>query len=453
MRTYSAEERMHRLVKQLLDSGEAESVEHAERIFHGFRLSLTIGAAESRSPAHQAALLTAIALARRVFFGGVSVNGPLDVPLAVSLLPANSLASAVRQLGAVVATEVDSSIPRITIGGPPRKRASTFDVRAAFGAWRGGVVPSDMRAPDDPAAMPLAPMLAAALAVSEAFAFVRGEGAMPGHRDVGLSLWKPEEDWVHGVEAEGPPLKLLPSRLWIIGLGHLGQAYLWGLALLPYRQSSGATLFLQDMDVITPSTESTSILTDHTLIGQHKARAMAGWAERRGFETLLCERRFDGNTLRRQDEPGVALCGVDNALARRSLDAVGFDLVVEAGLGRGYDDFRALRVHTLPASRPASDIWRSEETRQVGLDLPAYRRLKTEGMDQCGVTLLAGKAVGAPFVGAVAATLVLSEVLRALHGGPVHELIDLDLTSVEHRTLVPSRYDFATLNPGFVVVP
>jgi hypothetical protein len=222
---------------------------------------------------------------------------------------------------------------------------------------------------------------------------------------------------------------------------------------LPYRQSNGAKLFLQDMDVITPSTESTSILTDHRLVGQRKARAMAGWAERRGFETLLCERRFDGNTVRRQDEPGLALCGVDNALARRSLDAVGFDLVVEAGLGRGYDDFRALRVHTLPASRPASEIWRTEETRQVGLDLPAYRQLQTDGMDQCGVTLLAGKAVGAPFVGAVAATLVLSEVLRSLHGGPVHELIDLDLTSVEHRTLVPSRHDFATLNPGFVVVP
>jgi hypothetical protein len=41
------------------------------------------------------------------------------------------------------------------------------------------------------------------------------------------------------------------------------------------------------------------------------------------------------------------------------------------------------------------------------------------------VTLLAGKAVGAPFVGAVAATLVLAEVLRLLHGGTLHRLVDL----------------------------
>ena len=33
------------------------------------------------------------------------------------------------------------------------------------------------------------------------------------------------------------------------------------------------------------------------------------------------------------------------------------------------------------------------------------------------MTLLASKAVGAPFVGSIAATLVLSEVLRMLHGG------------------------------------
>ena len=38
-------------------------------------------------------------------------------------------------------------------------------------------------------------------------------------------------------------------------------------------------------------------------------------------------------------------------------------------------------------------------------------------LDRCGVTLLAGKAVGAPFVGTLAATLVLAEVLRLLHGG------------------------------------
>jgi hypothetical protein len=59
--------------------------------------------------------------------------------------------------------------------------------------------------------------------------------------------------------------------------------------------------------------------------------------------------------------------------------------------------------------------------------------------------------VGAPFVGATAATLVLSEVLRLLHGGTVHELIDLDLKAIEYRSTVPTQQDFSTLNPGYVM--
>lgn len=450
MNTFPAQERMHRLIKQALDSGEAESLEAAERLFRGFRLSIRIESTESLAPAHQAALLTALALARRVFLGGVYVTGALDVPLTVPLVSVDTLAAAVQQLGGIVGTDAQHDAPRVSIGGNPRKRGAAFDVRTALFGWCGGVVPSDTAAPDDGSAMPLAAMLAAALAVSEAFAFVRGEGEAPGHRDVGLSLWKPQEDWLHGTDVEGPQMRFLPSQLWIIGLGHLGQAYLWGLGLLPYPRHSGTVLLLQDIDTITPSTESTSILTDLSLVGQRKARAMAAWSESRGFETVVCERRFDAATARRDDEPGVALCGVDNGLARRALDVAGFDLVVEAGLGRGYDDFRTLRLHTLPGARPAAELWRAEDNVQADVDLPAYRKLHAEGMEQCGITLLAGKAVAAPFVGAVAASLALAELIRLLHGGSVHQVIDLDLKAIEHRAVVLNRNDFGSLNPGFI---
>lgn len=72
-------------------------------------------------------------------------------------------------------------------------------------------------------------------------------------------------------------------------------------------------------------------------------------------------------------------------------------------------------------------------------DRPAYTKLPEDGLlDHCGMTLLAGKAVGAPFVDAAAATLALSEILRLLHGGPVLRLIDLDLLGIENRTIVPT---------------
>ena len=67
------------------------------------------------------------------------------------------------------------------------------------------------------------------------------------------------------------------------------------------------------------------------------------------------------------------------------------------------------------------------------------------------MTLLAGKAVGAPFVGSIAATLALSEVLRLLHGGVAHQLIDVDLLSLDQRVTSLHSGDFSSLNPGFAL--
>ncbi|MFC7694441.1 hypothetical protein ACFQY5_37770 [Paeniroseomonas aquatica] len=258
-------------------------------------------------------------------------------------------------------------------------------------------------------------------------------------------------DWLAPDDCE-PTLTYLPSRLWLIGLGHLGQAYLWALALLPFAKPENVALVLQDIDVISPSTESTSILSDATLIGQKKTRAIAAWAEARGFHTAIHERLFDASFRRQADEPAVALCGLDNAAGRRALDQVGFDFIVEVGLGRGHRDFRTMRLHVLPGSRSAAEIWKVAPAAETVEDRPAYSRLLVEGaLDRCGMTLLAGKAVGAPFVGAVAATLAVSEVLRLLHGGPIHRLLDIDLLSLEQRVASGHPGDFGRINPGFAL--
>jgi hypothetical protein len=446
-------DKLHRLVKHALDSGAAASIAEAEALFAGYRVSLRIGEKAARDRHHQAALLTAVALARRVFLGGVSVAPLPNTPLAVALPYGSTLAEAIAGLGAGIG-EAGAGTPLIEIGGAPSARRAPFHVRAVFAGWRGGIVPAPAEAAPPPVpVMALAPMLAAALAVNEAFLYVSGNSGIAGRRAVGLSLWDPAPacDWLGGPLTE-PVLSLLPERLWLIGLGHLGQAYLWGLGLLPFPHPQDLTLVLQDIDIITPSTESTSILSDSALVNVKKTRAMAAWAERRGFTTAIHERLFDASFRRQDDEPAVALCGLDNGVGRQALDQVGFDFVVEAGLGRGHRDFRAIRLHTLPASRPASRIWRSAQAGDQVEDRPAYKGMLASGvLDRCGVTLLAGKAVGAPFVGAVAATLALSEVLRLLEGGAVHELIDVDLMAPEYRSAVLTRQDFSSINPGYVL--
>ena len=76
--------------------------------------------------------------------------------------------------------------------------------------------------------------------------------------------------------------------------------------------------------------------------------------------------------------------------------------------------------------------------------------LRDGELDRCGVALLAGKAVGAPFVGAVASCLVLSEVLRLLHGGPLHQVVDVDLLGIDDRSVVPQGTSLYSVNPGYV---
>ena len=193
------------------------------------------------------------------------------------------------------------------------------------------------------------------------------------------------------------------------------------------------------------------MLTSAAQVGQKKTRTMATWAQQCGFTTSIQERLFAADFTRQANEPSVALCGLDNAIGRRALDQVGFDFVVEAGLGRGYRDFRTMRLHTLPGPREASSLWTATDTAEDLASRPAYQELLKEGnLDRCGVTLLAEKSVGAPFVGAVAACLAISEILRLLHGGPIHQSLNLDLQAVEHCFAVPHPSDFSLINPGFV---
>jgi hypothetical protein len=100
----------------------------------------------------------------------------------------------------------------------------------------------------------------------------------------------------------------------------------------------------------------------------------------------------------------------------------------------------------------AGTLWRDEgEGSQSAVDAAAYRKMLDEGsLDRCGVTLLAGKAVGAPFVVAIAATLVLAEVLRLLHGGALHRLIDMNVIDLAYVRAVPQLRDFSAFNPGFI---
>jgi hypothetical protein len=431
-------EALNRSAKLFVDRGEVGTIEEATAKLRAFRIHLFIGPAAAASATHQATLLTAVNCGRRTFLGGVTVSGALDTRLAVAVTPGETLGDAVKALQGEVLAHVPSDAPFVSIGPPPERAANGFAVRTTFDGWRAGVVPLGGPALPEKQEFTAAGVLAGALAVAEVFAHLDGD-QMAGYRAVGLSLWdqSASADWTSASADELPPTAL-PRDLWIIGLGHLGQAFLWTLGLLPYAAPSEVRLFLQDVDVAGDSTESTSVLTTGADRGRLKTRICAGWAEARGFQTRLVERRFEADLRVADDEPLLALCGVDNPEARSILEGAGFATIFEAGLGSGVEDFRLIRTHSFPAPMSAAEAWaRSFDDGACAAPAEppaAYLNLKDRGeLDECGLTRLAEVAVGAPFVGMVAAAVLIAQTVRMIADGARPTVLNLDLRSLPHR--------------------
>jgi hypothetical protein len=445
---------LHRTAKYFMDNGRAETHDEAMGLLRRFGLTICVGSEIAGSIDQQAALLTLINLARRTFLAGVDVIGVPAAPSITPLAVNQSLRQAVKELGGNLVEESKQEWPSALIGNVESRPGKMPCWRLTWDGWRGGVIPAreERRLPEG-LAVALTPILAAAACAAEAFSYNAGDHPMAGRRTAGISLWHPGADWLTADPTE-PQLAYLPSRLWLIGLGNLGQAFAWTLASLPYAEPHKVQLVLQDFDRIAYSNESTSVLASITDVGRRKARVVADWLDARGFETFVNELRFGAWTRRADSEPNVALCGVDNALARMALEKPQFGLVVEAGLGAGPEAFRSLSVHTFPASRTAEEIW----SRQAGRgdhkveDMPAYRSLKREGMDSCGLARLASRTVGVPFVGLIAACLALSELLRRLNGGHPLEMASASVTALDNIENVPASFPLAPYAFGHLPV-
>ena len=155
-----------------------------------------------------------------------------------------------------------------------------------------------------------------------------------------------------------------------------------------------------------------------------------------GFNVRLFERLLDSHTRRQDGEPKVILSGLDNLRSRRYLGSAGFLRTIDAGLGSSHDRYQNILVRSFFGKFDSRSIYEDPIPSAQSPDvISAYEREISEQVEagsreadvRCGILGLAGKAVGVSFVGAVAAALVLSEVLRPLHGGTSMELVSVDL--------------------------
>lgn len=452
-------DKLHRTVKLELDEGRAMTLNGAREVANQYVLQIDVGSEIVESETRQAMLLTAVNAGCRAFIGGVRVRLRDNRPMSVRWSDTKGVAASVESFGGEIVDSIDHDHPTLVIGNVAQRPPGSIVLYCTWEGWSGGVVERQERRLAEFMEFPLSGILSAAFGVSEAFQHVRG-CPVSGRRSAGLSLWKPDCNWERE-DSSGEPCEYLPKRLWLIGLGHLGQAYAWALGLLPYPEPTEVDLILQDYDTIVEANKSTGMLSDDSTVGRRKSRVVAGRLEAQGFRTTITERPFDCTTRRGGSEPGVALAGVDDTGPRRILENAGFDLVVDAGLGAETWNYHDILIHSFPSGIRAATAWpdRTETSTTSSVDQPAYvdlqQRLKkhtmlSDGAIECGIIELAGRSVGAAFVGCVAATLVVAEVLRVLSGGPRFEVVSLSMRSPHKPQVADNTLQRAPVNPGFV---
>lgn len=396
-----------RLAKILVDS-EGISFPEAQVRLRALTLDVVV-AANAVSPAAHAAVLTAVSVGHRTFVGGVRVSGAIDQPLN-SALPLNSpsLGEAAVEVGA---SAFEGSPSRRIIIGTGRALDPAWSVEAWWDGWRAGTAEPGERACGD-SDNPLAGIAAGALAVGKAFEAERGRTL---DLYVEIDLWPVTSE--NGA-APGFAEIFLPGAIWLIGLGNLGQAFLWALTALPYADPNNVSLVLQDRDKISEENWATSVLVTDETYGKLKTRVGEAWAMTKGFDVRRIDRHLVGVDRLEDDDPRLALSGVDKIEARKLMAQVGFDCIVDAGLGRTSHEFDHYRVNVFDRIRPIDKHFADQADVPVQNAIPAddaYQRLLEE-VGSCGAAELAGASVAAPYVSALAATVAVSRLLAVCSG-------------------------------------
>lgn len=416
------EKQIARLSRILVDN-ENISFDEAQDRLRALTLEVVVGP-EAVTPAAHAAVLTAVSVASRTFVGGVRVTGSVDGPL-TSALPfrANSLADAATLAGASVFEGVPSR--RICIC-TSREPADSYAVAPWWNGWRAGTArPGE--ALWDAGDNPLAGIAAGALAVGAAF---EAERRGCSHIGPGVDLWPANSGMLAPRFAE----VFLPGALWIIGVGNLGQAFLWALAALPYTDPTSVSIVLQDHDKITEENWATSVLVKRESYGVRKTKVGEHWALRKGFDVRRIDRRLIASDRLDISDPCLALSGVDKVEPRKLMANMGFDCIVDAGLGRTSSDFDRYRVTVFHRTRPIDEHFDGlHDEEPIGAEIPvgdAYQRLADE-IGRCGAAEVHGASVAAPYVSALAATVAVSRAITIASGCecPMNEVGRLSLSA------------------------
>lgn len=395
-----------RITKALTDAARAGSFQEAEARLDAVRVSVVVAADQRVTAAGQAAVLTAVATASKCF-GRVKLVSDADAPLIAKLPIGPSFHGAARRLGATVAPTLPARTTHAIIIGDARCDAKWI-IRCWWDRWLTGTRAHEETTGD--ARLALAGVFAAAMAMRQIFTCVLA-GKTLRARDATVSLWTPWD--VADRNHIGPESFDVPNNLWFLGLGHLGQAFIWNLCLLG---ANGGRAVVQDDQTIGEENEATSLLVLNGDIREKKTRIAARWLSGAGWTASILERRHHGDIRLLPDDPPYLLSGLDRVEPRLTMAKHGFDYMIDAGLGHGPHDFDGIQLRVIAKGNSPDDLWNApdpvlEDALSRRQSSAAYKDLETQ-IGQCGIVRFAEASTSVPFVGAAAGALVIAQAIR-----------------------------------------
>lgn len=205
----------------------------------------------------------------------------------------------------------------------------------------------------------------------------------------------------------------------VIGLGHLGQAY---LALLYFIcQNSVPTVVLIDKDTFDPRNRPTQILLEDHLgwNGVPKHEYLEGLTRQWGWHVKGRGVTVEWGWRRPSDDPALALLGLDDLEVRRMAIAAGYEWIIDAGLGASFLQPR-ISWHALPpnnaVARSLFGVGRNAQQPVDVLEGTALKRELSETPGQCGWLTFQSITAAAPSMGLAGAAFAIAELLNSADG-------------------------------------
>ena len=392
--------------------------EEASQLLNGSKLVLVANEKLMSSFSLQIAYVTCYNIGNRIFKGGIKCILPENTPNLLKMKGEtfNDVLSSLFEINSNI--NVSDRTPRLLFG---KVSQSENEVEIICSGWQGGLnfFKSEQYTLDNkPTTIPLGALLASSYGLFWAFDFTFDLTNNLQNESFGYSLWDNSLDynWNECV-GEGPNNVKFPPKIWIVGLGHLGQAYLWTLLHL----KNDFEVLLQDFDKLGVENLGSQILSFEKQIDKYKTRICADFLDNAGIYNKILEKRFvfsdqkDNSLMDYQ----VLLTGLDSASTRSIIDPSRFKICLDGATNGKLENFDSFTFRNLNLiKKKPNEIWSSVEEKAEMLHKNLFNLVSEKG--GCGV--LTNFGISTPFVGLFGACILVSELLKSINEGKINSI-------------------------------